>query len=96
MKFIPVSICSRGIGFHLLNHAQRREPNATGTVIFLQPNNQERSLTMTKPDAQRNVPPKTDEELKKLKEAVNNLDKPAQPRAEPPLTVPAKNKVEKG
>ncbi len=51
---------------------------------------------MTKPDAQRNVPPKTDEELKKLKEAVNNLDKPAQPRAEPPLTVPAKNKVEKG
>jgi hypothetical protein len=51
---------------------------------------------MSKPDAQRNTPPKTDDEQKKLKEAVNNLDKPATPRAEPPLTVPAKNTVEKG
>jgi len=51
---------------------------------------------MSKPDAQRNTPPKSDEELKKLKEAVNDLDKPAKPRDEPPLTVPAKNKVEKG
>jgi hypothetical protein len=51
---------------------------------------------MTKPDAQRNTPPKPDEELKKLQEAVNDLDKPAKPRAEPPLTVPAKNTVEKG
>lgn len=51
---------------------------------------------MSKPDTQRNAPPKTDEELKKLKEAVNDLDKPAKPRDEPPLTVPAKNKVEKG
>jgi hypothetical protein len=51
---------------------------------------------MSKADAQRNTPPKSDEELKKLKEAVNDLDKPAKPRDEPPLTVPAKNRVEKG
>jgi hypothetical protein len=51
---------------------------------------------MNKPDAQRNVPPKPDDEQKKLKDAVNELDKPTLPRAEPPLTVPAKNKVEKG
>jgi hypothetical protein len=51
---------------------------------------------MTKPDAQRNAPVKPDEEQKKLKEAVSDLDKPSTPRAEPPLTVPAKNKVEKG
>ncbi|MFO0994426.1 MAG: hypothetical protein U1E67_21135 [Hyphomicrobiales bacterium] len=51
---------------------------------------------MNKPDAQRNTPPKADEEQKKLKDAVSNLDKPAAPRAEPPLAVPAKNTVEKG
>ncbi|MBL8907303.1 MAG: hypothetical protein JNM20_11560 [Rhizobiales bacterium] len=51
---------------------------------------------MSKPDAERNAPPKPDEEQKKLKEAVTNLDKPAKPRAEPPLTVPAKNTAEKG
>lgn len=51
---------------------------------------------MNKPDAQRNTPPKSDDEQKKLKEAVNVLDKPARPRAEPPLAVPAKNTVEKG
>jgi len=51
---------------------------------------------MSKPDAQRNAPPKPDEEQKKLKDAVNNLDKPTKPRAEPPLAVPAKNTVEKG
>ena len=51
---------------------------------------------MTKSEAQRNTPPKRDDEQKKLKEAVNALDKPGKPRAEPPLTVPAKNVVEKG
>ena len=51
---------------------------------------------MSKPDAQRNKPPKLDEEQKKLKDAVDNLDKPASPRDEPPLVVPAKNRVEKG
>jgi hypothetical protein len=51
---------------------------------------------MSKPDAQRNKPPKPDEEQKKLKDAVNDLDKPARPRDEPPLVVPAKSRVEKG
>jgi hypothetical protein len=46
--------------------------------------------------ADRNAPPKPDDEQKKLKDAVNNLDKPTAPRNEPPLTVPAKNTVEKG
>ena len=51
---------------------------------------------MSKPETQRNKPPKSDEEQKKLKDAVNDLDTPATPRDEPPLTVPAKNRVEKG
>ena len=51
---------------------------------------------MSKPDNDRNKPPQPDEELKKLKDAVNNLDKPAKPRAEPPLQVPAKDRVERG
>jgi len=54
-----------------------------------------RSTAMSKPDSERNKPPKTDEELKKLKDAVNNLDRPAQPRNEPPPVVPSRDPSER-